>query len=242
MLPAVRCMRQCHITGEDVGNRSNIICNGAHIETHDSLVYALKRSRLKSAPRFVWADALCINQTDLNEKTTQVMRMREIYRRAHVVNSLGELHDSELDTGVLEGYELLSNAHHDFEHIANVSPAQTLKATVTESRKTALVCTDKLPWLPMYQLLGHLYFTRVWIIQEIQWAWSAEIHVGHSAISLVRLLEALQMMKFIPIPRSHLAAELCPKTHVGRGPGQGAESAFSQRINRTPDAKYDRPS
>lgn len=44
-----------------------------------SLANALRRLRLLNEPRHVWADALCINQTDNHEKSLQVSIMGRIY-------------------------------------------------------------------------------------------------------------------------------------------------------------------
>lgn len=57
----------------------------------DNLFQALGNLRTKSAPRRLWADALCINQDDEVEKTQQVASMGEIYQAAiRTVIWLGE--------------------------------------------------------------------------------------------------------------------------------------------------------
>jgi hypothetical protein len=43
---------------------------------------ALKELRLPDRERFLWIDAICINQHDLCEKATQVQMMRDIYAKA----------------------------------------------------------------------------------------------------------------------------------------------------------------
>lgn len=45
-----------------------------------SAVHALRRMRLKEVPRMLWIDAVCINQTDLLEKNSQMTLMSDIYR------------------------------------------------------------------------------------------------------------------------------------------------------------------
>ncbi|KAK0758879.1 hypothetical protein N5P37_008365 [Trichoderma harzianum] len=60
-----------------------------------SLADALRRLRLPDQPRHVWADALCINQTDNLEKSLQVSMMGRIYNKckqgAIWLGSLGDI-------------------------------------------------------------------------------------------------------------------------------------------------------
>ncbi|KAH8655062.1 heterokaryon incompatibility protein-domain-containing protein, partial [Tricladium varicosporioides] len=47
--------------------------------------------RLPLIPHYLWVDALCINQADLDEKSSQIPMMYDIYERAqHVIMWLGE--------------------------------------------------------------------------------------------------------------------------------------------------------
>ncbi|KAK0705546.1 heterokaryon incompatibility protein-domain-containing protein, partial [Lasiosphaeris hirsuta] len=43
---------------------------------------ALRQFRYPDRPRLIWADAICINQSDIPERNSQVLIMAEIYRRA----------------------------------------------------------------------------------------------------------------------------------------------------------------
>ncbi|KAF8847118.1 hypothetical protein BDZ45DRAFT_540435, partial [Acephala macrosclerotiorum] len=68
------------------------------IEFKSSLIYvtknleaALRRLRSTNATRHIWVDALCINQDDNTERSSQVSLMREIYSQAsRVIVWLGE--------------------------------------------------------------------------------------------------------------------------------------------------------
>ncbi|KAK0644413.1 heterokaryon incompatibility protein-domain-containing protein, partial [Cercophora newfieldiana] len=64
---------------------------GDEIRITPSLESALRAFRLPSETRRLWADAVCINQQDLDEKILQVRRMSFIYRQAeHVRVWLGD--------------------------------------------------------------------------------------------------------------------------------------------------------
>ncbi|KAK3647302.1 hypothetical protein LTR56_008133 [Elasticomyces elasticus] len=62
-----------------------ITINGLEYRLSDSLAGALNRFRMASAARYLWADALCINHSDNNEKSAQVRNMFTIYHKAQRV-------------------------------------------------------------------------------------------------------------------------------------------------------------
>jgi hypothetical protein len=49
------------------------------IEIHGNLQSALLHLRLEHSPRILWADQICINQDDKQEKECQISIMQEIY-------------------------------------------------------------------------------------------------------------------------------------------------------------------
>ena len=65
--------------------RVKIICNGHVIGITRHLREALERVRLSDRPRLIWADALCINQKNVEERGHQVRLMSQIYRKASKV-------------------------------------------------------------------------------------------------------------------------------------------------------------
>ncbi|KAF2676556.1 HET-domain-containing protein [Lentithecium fluviatile CBS 122367] len=76
-----------------------ISCNGRRTPISENLFTILRRLRRPDYPVLVWADALCINQSDPFERTHQVGLMGEIYRNGReTVIWLGEQNPSD-DTG-----------------------------------------------------------------------------------------------------------------------------------------------
>ena len=62
-----------------------------------SLETALRHLRDPVLPRYLWADAICINQDDDDEKAVQVAQMGEVYKAArHTIIRLGEASSFEL--------------------------------------------------------------------------------------------------------------------------------------------------
>ncbi|KAH9206954.1 heterokaryon incompatibility, partial [Leptodontidium sp. 2 PMI_412] len=47
-----------------------------------NLAQALRRYRFQSGSRFIWADAICIDQSNLLERSYHVAMMGEIYQRS----------------------------------------------------------------------------------------------------------------------------------------------------------------
>lgn len=65
--------------------------DGFKIPVTQNLEYALRYPRRQTQPRRIWVDAVCINQADLDERSKQVSRMKNIYQQAfNVVIWLGE--------------------------------------------------------------------------------------------------------------------------------------------------------
>lgn len=73
---------------------AQICCNAQQTSIPLSLFKALQGLRLQDDARWLWCDALCINQDDPVEKSAQVSRMLEIFRKSsRVVAWLGEIQE-----------------------------------------------------------------------------------------------------------------------------------------------------
>jgi hypothetical protein len=70
-----------YVWGSD--QRDHEIISGGHIiNITANLSSALRRVRLPTEPRTLWADSICINQADIVERGTQVLLMGRIYSQA----------------------------------------------------------------------------------------------------------------------------------------------------------------
>ncbi|RDI80103.1 hypothetical protein Vi05172_g9937 [Venturia inaequalis] len=131
-----------------------------------SLEVALRHLRDAKSPRKMWIDAICIDQSNLEERGTQVQRMGEIYKRAErVVVWLGPEADESA-------------------HAMSIMTSLASKVEIdwaTHARKPSLEGADEphwadpsieLPyserdWRALYYFLGRTWFERLWVRQEI---------------------------------------------------------------------------
>jgi Heterokaryon incompatibility protein (HET) len=130
--------------------------------THN-LATALPCLRYEDRSRVLWIDAICVNQQDLDERSSQVKRMGEIYPLAHrVVVWLGpEENDSSLAFKILQS--LGSQVEVDWEAKTIVDPTNRL-SWVAEGQ---ILPISELQLRAIYLLLMRPWFERLWVRQEI---------------------------------------------------------------------------
>lgn len=77
-----------------------------------NLFAALQHLRKSDRQRIIWIDALCINQSDEVEKSTQILLMKDIYSRASVVVVwLGDSKQTSLALRIIEEISTLDDPH-----------------------------------------------------------------------------------------------------------------------------------
>ncbi|PMD60919.1 heterokaryon incompatibility, partial [Hyaloscypha bicolor E] len=119
--------------------------NGTAAKIGENLHAALHSIRKNTKFRVIWADALCINQSDNEEKWWQVQQMAAIYSRARATISwLGPpSEDSKL----------------------------ALETLVELGRKTShfvlQLARDSSRWNAIANICARLYWSRIWIFQEM---------------------------------------------------------------------------
>jgi hypothetical protein len=64
---------------------SQILVNDHELHIHGSLDVALRHLRLKDSPRTLWTDAICINQANTSERSSQVAMMSQVYESVGAV-------------------------------------------------------------------------------------------------------------------------------------------------------------
>ena len=155
-----------------------IQCNNALLNIPDSLYFALQQFRYKKEIRTLWADAICINQSDPDEKSSQIPHMSDIYRNSLcVLVWLGrESKDSAL------AMSFISELHSTIKDVA--PPLANPIADLNPGERRA--------WRAFLHLLERPWFRRVWVIQEVAVASKAVIHCGSSFLFWDTLVEVCQ--------------------------------------------------
>lgn len=122
-----------------------------------NLAEALLYLRYEDKPRILWIDAICVNQKDLAERSSQVKRMADIYRNAsRVIVWLGpESEDSSI-------------AFDAFNRICSNVRVDWAKYSMSPISGNTLLPLDEFQLFSIQNLLSRSWFERLWIWQEIR--------------------------------------------------------------------------
>jgi hypothetical protein len=150
----------------DATRRKSIPVNGYPIAITESLHSALKNMTAVASPLNIWADAICINQSDDSERSQQVRVMGEIYSRAAgVLVWLGhESEESALAVNLIQ--EWGSKYHPDIgmdTALRNINDPFNQKA-----------------WTALGRLLQRPWWSRLWTVQEVALNKNVDVFIGKS--------------------------------------------------------------
>lgn len=132
---------------------TSVLVNGQYIAIRRNLYSFLVQLRQESAVSYVWADAICINQHDLQEKAEKVQQMDQVYEGAAEVIAWVWPVDSEYPRDAA----LLS---------ATFLDQKRWSSPLTKHRLLQLDDIDNLRHLT-HLLISPSYWTRRWIVQEL---------------------------------------------------------------------------
>ncbi|KAG4441693.1 hypothetical protein IFR05_002827 [Cadophora sp. M221] len=124
----------------DPSNTSSIYVDGTLVTITATLSAALRDLRDASRVLRIWADALCIDQSNLTERASQVGLMAQIYSIAHhTVIHLGPLTSAA-------------------ETVLQAAPSNT-SGVISECHDIVRIAEEN--------MLQAVWFTRVWVFQEL---------------------------------------------------------------------------
>ncbi|OTA55799.1 HET-domain-containing protein [Hypoxylon sp. EC38] len=171
----------------DGTHRTPIEINGEIIYVSKNLGTALRQFGFAPGT-MIWADALCINQSDVNEKAHQIRSMGLIYSKAQATAIwLGE---EERDTR--HAHALLENIHlEDREPLSSI-PSDRFETTLRNTRYPVRSLRG------LHELLTRSYWERVWIIQEIAKAQTVWVRCGSLCFDLTSLIACSEHVDDLP--------------------------------------------
>lgn len=176
-------------------------CSGHTIDVTASLHDALTDLRDPTRKRLLWVDAVCINQSDNEEKSKQIMLMGSIYSRARrVLIYLGK-GDPDVE-GVAKDLRRLDwkfmplHIQRYNSRLAILGPVGSFMIERLPRMKP--IPEEEFSWDRVISLLGRPWFERTWVIQEAILGKRAKVICGGESIPwamLERVAVAMDMYK-----------------------------------------------
>lgn len=158
--------------------------NGIPVAVRTNLADALRRFRDPREPQVLWADALCINQGDNDERAAQVKLMGLIYFKARRVRIWLGREDIE-DQGQCragDAIRLIKDFSRQYGS-CNPDPGSKKLQALSRSLFEKPESMQHSHWISVRWLLERPWFTRVWVVQELGLSRYAEFYCGFHSFS-----------------------------------------------------------
>lgn len=163
----------------DQKRKTTITLDAQPFEVTVNLHWALQRTRDPHQTRVIWADAICINQVDLQERSQQVAMMGSIFSNARqVLVCTGDPPSKGGDEDVsslINGFTLLWGRH------PNIPALRTDDPLRNDPRWRSLATFMSLPW-----------FRRAWVIQEVGLARDPRVLYGRCEFGYREMLKVMR--------------------------------------------------
>ncbi|KAM3078481.1 hypothetical protein ACMFMG_006360 [Clarireedia jacksonii] len=154
----------------DSTQKGKLRVNGIVIEITQNLASALQCVRDRNISRRLWVDAICINQTDEEEKNDQVAKMAYIFRGSkRVLTFLGP------DDDCSEVFDYLDSVKPDGGGNESAITLRVLKA--------------------FWALLLKPWWSRIWVIQEFICAPELVVGCGRRWVNEAKFFEGFEKLK-----------------------------------------------
>ncbi|KAH6672179.1 heterokaryon incompatibility protein-domain-containing protein [Halenospora varia] len=164
------------------GFTKTISVNNHTVQVTANLFAALRQFSLDGTHVKLWVDALCINQADVEERSRQVLRMRDIYANAkQVVVWLGE--EGECTNEGMRLLEVLGTVGSDVYE----AERKVAYAGVGNGKSNHYQAA----WTGLRELFDRPYWLRMWIIQEVVVAEKIKLQCGSRSVDWDQLRWAI---------------------------------------------------
>ena len=173
-----------------------IICNGSQLRVTINLEAALRNLRYPETKRVLWADAVCINQVDLAERSGQVQIMRNIFGGAKgaLVWLGGQTRSSQVALRLVD----------EFLEASLKTLGDSVQLTLKRLFANGLSVRHMKDGIGhLQELLRRPWFHRLWIVQEVAVAKEVTIICGSDEMSWERLIAMLMLFDGMGILTTH---------------------------------------
>jgi hypothetical protein len=152
------------------GSDRTIVCDGKGVQITSNLYDALLRLR-QSYPSGCWVDALCINQSDDDEKSIQIQMMGRIYENTQLV-----------PVWFGTGWSMFMPGIRTIRHSG-------LQARFEKSGTFWLLTDYSRTMMAVLYLVTRRWFNRLWVLQEAHLAKKLHFMVGDQDLEPERIIE-----------------------------------------------------
>ncbi|KAE9373089.1 hypothetical protein N431DRAFT_406382 [Stipitochalara longipes BDJ] len=168
---------------------------------------AMCRFRRKHRQRWLWIDAICINQACVEEKNAQVSMMADIYRNARAVLVW-------LGAGTRDIEKAIAYCHRaiciPLKHMRGVDLPTPPARSRWEELKKQFYLQPNVKWMleedyrlcvekGLDQITQHRYWSRIWTVQEVALSRRSKLYIGDSKpISFEELVYGYDVHEYYP--------------------------------------------
>lgn len=152
----------------DVELHESVDVDGHEVLLHQNLALALRSLRL-DVPQCLWADALCIDQSNTAERSIQVMLMRRIFSKA--TNVWAWLGPAAKDSDLAMDFLTYLAEHSEEEHIGAWLGNEGMQPSYYPT------------WEALRALMSRNWWKRAWIVQEFALAQDVVFICGDRRLS-----------------------------------------------------------
>jgi Heterokaryon incompatibility protein (HET) len=209
--PAYEAVSYCWGDPQD---RQAIKCNNGELEITRNLKEALRGLRLVDRTRILWVDAVCVDQSNTNEKNEQVQLMRSIFAKAsRTLVWLGHQNDGneqKISRLAIFAIKFGLTGLRGQKGKANL-PSISLLDTRTGVSRTILSLSNEF-YINLIRMLQRPWFQRAWVVQEVVVSkrstvvWNYAEYDWEDFVQTLRGLSSLKMPLAYIISLQHVAA------------------------------------
>lgn len=167
---------------------TTITCNGHPLDITINLSRALQRL-IQLGSHLIWADAICINQLDLEERSHQVPLMGDIYEAASRVMIWLGPDDSQKSAGAIQLIQLIKStcdrfAQRNGEDVFDLCYDLDESKSLSKVRMRDMVdaaTANSIPessWDSLLEIFNRPWFERIWCVQEVALSREASVLIG----------------------------------------------------------------